>query len=233
MAGGVLVGSHAFGIYGNMLGVKWPSETTRTHDVDIAAEYRLLIGMPDRKVNLRQALVESELGFVEVPALDRKSPSTRFRIKGKQLSVDVLTPMLGRTSAKPIHLAALDTFAEPVRFLDFLLDESQPAALVARAGILVNVPAPARYALHKLVIAERRVPAFQTKTRKDVFQAEQLISVLVRDRPGDLRKAWEAAAKQPAKFMTQLRAGMSRLSKETRSALEQSRVKKRPGRTTP
>lgn len=219
LAGGVLVGSHAFALYGNMLGVEWASETTRTQDVDIAAEYRLLIGVPDRQVNLRQALMESELGFIEVPALDRKSPSTRFRIKGKQLSVDILTPMLGRANAKPIHLASLDTYAEPVRFLDYLLDEAQPAVLVARAGILVNVPAPARYALHKLVICERRIAAFQTKTKKDAYQAEQLILALLRDRPGDLRRAWQATAKQPGKFMQQLRAGLARLSKETRTEL--------------
>lgn len=226
LAGGVLVGSHAFGIYANILGVKWVSETTRTQDVDIAAAYRLQIGMPARQVNLRQALMESELGFIEVPALDRKSPSTRFRIRGKQLSVDILTPMLGRTSTKPVHLAALDTYAEPVRFLDYLLDDAQPAVLVARAGILVNVPAPGRYALHKLVTSERRIAAFQTKTKKDVHQAEQLISALLRDRPGDLRRAWQAATEQPGKFMQQLRAGLARLSKETRAELMASAARK-------
>lgn len=221
LVGGVVVGSHAFGMYANMLGVKWPLETTRTQDVDIAAAYRVLIGVPDRQVNLRQALMESELGFIEVPALDRKAPSTRFRIKGKQLSVDVLTPLLGRTTSKPVHLAALNTYAEPVRFLDYLLTDTQPAMLVARAGILVNVPAPARYALHKLVTAERRIAAFQTKTKKDIFQAEQLITVLAQDRPGDLRRAWTAAMKQPAKFMMQLRAGMTRLPKAVQAILEQ------------
>src|SRR3990172_1931429 len=227
LAGGVLVGSHAFAVYGNMLGVKWASETTRTQDVDIAAAYRLLIGMPDRQINLRQALMESGLGFIEVPALDRKSPSTRFRIKGTHLSVDILTPMLGRPTSKPVHLASLDTYAEPVRFLDYLLADAQPAVLVARAGILVNVPAPARYALHKLVTSERRIAAFQTKTKKDAYQAEQLISALLRDRPGDLRRAWQAAAEQPGKFMQQLRAGRARLSKETRAGLMASVARKR------
>ena len=227
LAGGVLVGSHAFAVYGNMLGVKWASETTRTQDIDIAAAYRLLIGMPDRQVNLRQALMESGLGFIEVPSLDRKSPSTRFRIKGTHLSVDILTPMLGRPTSKPVHLASLDTYAEPVRFLDYLLADAQPAVLVARAGILVNVPAPARYALHKLVTSERRIAAFQTKTKKDAYQAEQLISALLRDRPGDLRRAWQAAAEQPGKFMQQLRAGRARLSKETRATLEAGIAMKR------
>lgn len=226
LAGGVLVGSHAFAIYGNMLGIRWDSEVTRTQDVDIAADH-MVIGVPDQKINLRQAIIESELGFIEIPALDRRSPSTKFRIRGKQLSVDILTPMLGRTSSKPIHLKSLDVYAEPVRFLDFLLTDSQPAVVVAKAGLLINVPAPARYALHKLVLAERRDAAFQTKQKKDIAQAEQLISVLLRDRVGDLRIAWSAAEKQPDKFMQQLRAGMAKLSGETRKALNGVKLRKR------
>lgn len=220
LAGGVLVGSHAYALYGNMLGVKWPSEITRTQDVDIAAYRHLVIGIADRAVNVRQALIDSELGFIEVPALDRKAPSTKFRIKGKQLSVDFLTPLLGRPSTKPIHLTALDTYAEPVRFLDYLLEDAQPAVVVAKAGILVNVPVPARYALHKLVTAERRVSAFQTKTKKDIQQAQALIDVLVHDRPGDLRAAWRAAEKQPGKFTQQIRSSMARLSKELQKNLK-------------
>lgn len=227
LAGGVLVGSQAFALYGNMLGVRWPSEVTRTQDVDIAAERHLVIGIPDREVNLRQALIDSELGFVEIPALDRKAPSTKFRIKGKQLSVDVLTPMLGRTSNKPVHLTAFNTYAEPVRFLDYVLADAQPAVVVAKAGILVNVPAPARYALHKLVAAERRIAAFQTKTKKDISQAEQLLEVLLRDRPGDLRAAWKAALEQPSKFAQQLRGGLIKLPKKLQDDLKAVVAKKR------
>lgn len=220
LAGGVLIGSHAFTVYGNMLGVHWKSETTRTQDVDIASDYRVQIGITDRKISLRQVLMDSELGFVEVPALDRKSPSTGFRIAGKQVSVELLTPMVGKTSAKPVPIASLGAYAEPIRFLDYLLVDPQPAVLVARAGMLVNVPLPARYALHKLVIAERRSPAFHTKTQKDISQAAQLIEALRRDRPGDLRLAWEAAQRQPQKFTQQLQAGLKRLPAEAREALE-------------
>jgi len=221
LAGGVLVGSHAFALYGNMLGVQWDSETTRTQDVDIAADQHVVVGVPDRKINLHQAIIKSELGFIEIPALDRRSPSTKFRIRGKQLSVDILTPMLGRTSSKPIHLKSLDVHAEPVRFLDYLLTDAQPAVVVAKAGLLVNVPTPARYALHKLVLAEQRIAAFQTKTKNDLSQADQLINVLLRDRPGDLRAAYTAALKQPAKFIQQMRGGLARLPAKTGTALSQ------------
>ena len=109
LAGGVLVGSHAFALYGNMLGVRWASEVTRTQDVDIAAEQHLVIGVPDVEIDLRKAIIDSELGFIEIPALNRRSPSTKFRIRGRQLSVDILTPMLGRASSKPISTLNLST----------------------------------------------------------------------------------------------------------------------------
>ena len=228
LVGGVLVGSHAFAVYGNMLGVRWDTETTRTQDVDIAADRHVLIAVVDRPVRLRDALVESDMGFIEVPALDRKAPSTTFRIKGRGLSVDLLTPMVGRTSSKPVHLAALDTYAEPVRFLDYVLEDVQPAAIVAKAGVLVNVPTPARYAVHKLVTSQRRAAAFQVKGAKDIRQAEQLIDVLARDRPGDLRLAWRAASRQPAKFQQQLQIGIRALSPESRAQIDAVLPRRRP-----
>ena len=118
--------------------------------------------------------------------------------------------MIGRASTTPIHLQSLDAYAEPVRFLDYLLADAQAAVVVAKAGLLVNVPAPGRYALHKL---------FQTKAKKDLSQAEQLLQALLRDRPGDLRAAWAAALEQPPKFLQQLHAGMKKLALETRTAL--------------
>ena len=220
VVGGVIVGSHAFAMYGNMLGVRWRSETTRTQDVDIASDRHVLIGLTDKKVELRQALVKSELGFIEVPALDRKAPSTRFHIRGQQLSVDLLTPLLGKPSSKPIHISTLNAYAEPVRFLDYLLDDVQPAVMVVKAGILVNVPTPARYAFHKLVISQRRIAAMQTKATKDINQAEQLVTVLLKDRVGDLHQAWEAALKQPKKFQQQLAMGVKKLSGEVQKRIK-------------
>jgi hypothetical protein len=46
----------------------------------------------------------------------------------------------------------------------------------------IHVPAPARFALHELVISERRVAKFHGKARKDVAQADQLLRWLARHR---------------------------------------------------
>lgn len=211
LIGGTVVGSHAFGIYANMLGVRWESETTRTQDVDVAADVNLKIGVTDTPIDLRRALLESEMGFFEVPALNRKHPSTSYSIRGRRLTVDLLTTMHGTTSSKPVEIKALGAPAEPVRFLGYLLEMTEPAVIVAKVGILVNVPAPARYALHKLVTVQRRPAAMQGKALKDLAQARQLIELLLQDRPGDLILAWEATEQQPEKFQQQLKQGIKRL----------------------
>ena len=220
LVGGVLVGSHAFTIYGNMLGIKWPSKITQTHDIDIASDNHITLGLINKSINLKQALLDAEMGFLEVPALNRKTPSTSFRIQGKQLSVDILTPLLGKPDSKAILISALNTYAEPLRFLDYLLHDTQPAVIVARAGILVNVPSPARYALHKLVASVRRSAAMQTKTLKDIEQAKLLLEVLIEDRPGDIQIAFAAAQQMPDKFIEQLKQGIKKLPNNLSKKLE-------------
>ncbi|MDM8558668.1 GSU2403 family nucleotidyltransferase fold protein [Candidatus Parabeggiatoa sp. HSG14] len=214
LVGGVLVGSHAFKLYSNMLGVRWQSEAARTFDIDVAKDYRFTVAIKNQKVDLKTALLESGMGMLEIPALNRKNPSTSFSIRGKQLNVDILTPMIGRTSENPIELKALKTYATPLRFLDFLLEDVQSAIVVAKAGILVNIPTPARYALHKLVISQRRPSAMHTKARKDILQAEQILSILIEDRPGDILLALEAVQSQPEKFRKQLRKGIEKLNSD-------------------
>lgn len=220
VAGGVLVGSHAFSLYGNMLGVRWDSALTQTHDIDIADDYHIHIGIDQKPIDLRTALLESGLGFFEVPALDRAAPSTRFTIRSRILSVDILTPMRGKTSHKPILLTTLGVPAEPVRFLDYLLDDVQTAVVIAQAGVLVNVPAPARFALHKLVVSQRRPATQHTKSLKDIHQAAQTLNVLIELRPGDITLAWEAAQRQPDKFLSDLRRGIKKLPDATRAQLK-------------
>ena len=215
--GGVLIGSHAFALMGNSLGVRWPEASLRTQDVDIAHDYQVHVSVPDVDVDVEDALREADRAFFAVPTLDNKSPSTTYSVRGKELSVSLLTPMRGKPEGTPKYISSLDTMAKPLRFLDYLLDDVQPAAVPVRRGVLVNIPSPARFALHKLVVSQRRPPAFQTKARKDVAQAEAVLEVLLEDRPGDIAFAFDAADDMPPKFMKQMRAGFELVAPEVRS----------------
>ena len=66
--------------------------------------------------------------------------------------------------------------------------------MVNSEGVLVNLPNPARFAFHKLIISRERAAALQVKAAKDLSQASALFSVLAEDRPGDILLAYEAIA---------------------------------------
>jgi hypothetical protein len=126
-----------------------------------------------------------------VSGLSPKKPATSFKVRGQSLRVDLLTPAVGHAKGA-VFIPRFGAAAEQLRYLDYLLEEPQAAAIINGGGVVVQVPQPARFALHKLLVARSRPPAFQTKSDKDLRQAAFLIEVLGEDRPGDLALALEA-----------------------------------------
>lgn len=189
--GGVLVGTQAFTAYGNLLGVRFEAASARTEDIDVAQERGIAVALDPAAVpaDIEAVLRDADARFFAVPALDPRQPSTSFSLRGRDLRVDLLTPRRGRETA-PVMLPHLRAAAQPLPFLGFLLAETQPAMVLEGSGVLVNLPDPARFVLHKLWLSAERPPAFQAKARKDLRQASQLLEVLHLDRPADLRRAW-------------------------------------------
>ncbi len=212
LAGAALVGTLAFRAYANMLGVTWRSDIG-TQDIDIAADNHYLLALPrtTKPVNLGQLILDSGIGFIEVPALNPRQPTTSFRIRNRDFRVDILTPMRGRESSRPVKLDAFGTFATPLRDLDYLLTDLQSAVLLYEHGIIVNLPAPGRFAVHKCVISQMRGTALAAKIRKDLAQAEQLFGALLDLRPADIALALEAAAGRGDSFQKKFAAGLDRL----------------------
>lgn len=191
-AGGVLVGSYAFQVLGNLLGVEWPGAAWRTQDVDIAAQ--LLVAVPALEADVPKALDALQMGFVPVPQLDAKQPSTSFRVRGKPLRVDLITPG-GERDVGPVFIPRFRAAAAPIKFLSLVMRNAQPAAVVDGAtASLVVVPSPARFALHKLLVSQTRSVIQQTKGGKDLHQAALLLETLGEDRPDDLLSAAQSFA---------------------------------------
>lgn len=214
--GGVLVGTQAFVAIGTMLGLVWAAGGGRTDDIDIAGQRSLAIAVPAVAADVPGVLESLEMGFLPVPGLSPRHPSTSFKVRGRPLRVDILTTQVGRSSA-PVPIPRFRTAAQPLRHLDYLLEDAQPVALVAGSGVLVNVPSPARFALHKLVVSRARPVMHQAKSAKDLDQAAQLVEVLAQDRPGDLGLAWKALASRPS-MVTAVRRGIAALESAHRAA---------------
>ena len=220
LIGAALVGTLAFRAYANMLSVTWASDAG-TQDIDLAADnhYELALPRPRSPINLRQTILDSGMGFFEVPALNRKQPSTSFNIRGRDFIVDILAPMRGRETARPVHLKELGTYASPLRHLDYLLDDLQPAVLLHKHGIMINVPAPGRFAIHKCVVSQKRPAAYAAKALKDRSQAEQLFQVLLENRPTDISLAYDAAKDQGEAFISDFRAGLRLIDEDLANAV--------------
>jgi len=207
---GVLIGSHAFAAIGNMLGVTWASKLTHTMDVDIGRDFHVVGTNP---IQVHDELIKA--GFMEVPSLDHKHPASSFSLKKPRIKIDFLTPKKGKGKEAPVKLGGMGVYADELRFLDYLIEAPEQAAVLTKYGVLVNVPQPARYALHKLIVATRRPPTDDAKRRKDIWQVESLIKVLSAHRTDDLHVAWEALP-----WKKRARKGMKMLDKASRDAVD-------------
>lgn len=209
--GGVLVGTHAFAALMNALGASADVASVRTADVDLVHDPHVLVALTDAPLlpRLTGEGVDG-LRLWPIPGFDPRVPSTSFEVHGTRLRLDLLTPMRGRSEA-PVHIEALGASATPLRYLDYLVEESQPAVIVGGAGVLVNLPDPSRFALHKLLVADARNAAFATKSRKDLLQAEALLRVLLTDRDEDVRLAWNALEKRGPGWTRRVTRSISRL----------------------
>ncbi len=210
--GGVLVGTHAFVVLGNVLGVRWTGASARTEDVDVGAEHRMEVAVPELEADVPRALDALGMGFLPVPGFSPEEPSTSFKVRGRGLRVDLVTPA-SRDQSAPVPIRRFKAAAAPVRFLELLLEEAQPAAVVDGGGVLVNVPQPARFALHKLLVAQDRPAAFQVKSRKDVVQAALVIEALAELRPGDVPDAVKAVVERGKRWREALMRGAALLAK--------------------
>jgi hypothetical protein len=160
-----------------------------------------------------EVLKEVDSSFRAIPHIN-SDRITRYVAKGG-LRVDFLTPNEGPDTDEPQPLPALQTDAQPLRFLDFLIHDPEPAVLLHGPGIYVNVPAPERYALHKLIIAKRR-PEGAAKSDKDIHQAGALLDVLWQRRPHELNNAWKEAVDRGKTWRKYLFEGMLQLKPRPR-----------------
>jgi hypothetical protein len=220
---GVLVGTVAYQTYSAMLGSKLPISVLQTGDVDIAQFKNISVAVNDQTPPVLDILKEADKTFHAVPTIHGEQV-TSYAAKGG-LRVDFLTPNKGPDTDKPQRLPALQTDAQPLRFLDYLIRDPEPAVILHGAGAYVNVPAPQRFAVHKLMIARRRREGV-AKRDKDVRQAEALLSLLLKKRRHELKSAWEEAYKRGKEWRRLLNEGLDDLSPDVRDEMRDAMTAK-------
>ena len=129
-----------------------------TRDLDLLVDY------PDKvkgRIDIPHLL--EDLGFV-VSFIGSKG---YIHLIHPDLIVEFLTPERGRGVEGPVPLKNWGMNATALRFLDFLVKDTITVML---DGIGVALPHPARFAMHKLVVAQRR-------TKKDKAEKDNLIAI--------------------------------------------------------
>lgn len=190
--GGTLVGTQAFRHYDLELGVvlsgndPTDQRLRETQDLDIASFERLSKTVDDATdPDLAQAL--TDLGFKPKNRLESKKP-TSWRHAQSVYDIDFLTPCFD-DDLKPVHLASLNVWAQGLHYLDFLIKDPMPAVSIYMEGLLVQVPRPERFAVHKLIVSQKRAAGSGAKARKDVQQARAIIWAMAEDRSLELKAA--------------------------------------------
>lgn len=218
--GGTLIGTTAFRMYEGELGLRLTlDQTAMTNDIDIASFERLSLVIGDAVSPPLQDVFKA-FDFAPVPSLDR-TRVWRWRQSASQTMIEFLTPSFDEEESLR-DLPTLGVSAMSLHFLNYLIADPLPAAGVYRTGILTRIPRPERYAIHKLIVSDRRKDGPDSlKARKDLLQAELLIHVLSDDRPGDLAEAYADALSRGPRWREHIEHSLDR-SPQTRERLEQS-----------
>lgn len=216
-AGGVLVGTHAFVAYGNLLGVRWSgTDVARTQDIDFAPAGKSisLALAPHCQVQTHEAIQSLNMGFLPIAGLSGKTGGAYLIPNEKEFRLDFLTTV-GRSGDAPFEHPDLHVTLQPLRFMEYSLENVQQTALLCGDGAtLVNVPHPARYALHKLIIAGEREGAFQAKSVKDLMQAGLLLAALREIRPWEVDEALANLLGRGKGWSSRLQRGLQALERQ-------------------
>ena len=184
-AGGVLVGSHAYGALLNDLGARAGAHATE--DLDVARAIKLAL---PKNVGFASMLADSKIELLPVRSLDRKSQPTSYKPMGHdRLRVDLLVPTAG-SNIKTLPVPELSAHALALPFLGYLLEDPEAAVVIGREALVpVNVPRPEAFAFHKMLVSELRRKD-SDKREKDLAQAAVLFAVLAERAPASLEDAF-------------------------------------------
>lgn len=235
-AGAILVGSMAFQTYSGLLGYRLDDALMQTGDVDVARAQRVLVHLSEAdgaRETLETLLRRIDPSFT--PILDRSHPGRHFGYRNKlDYKVEFLTTGGRRRGSHTDRdeLKEIDgVSAQPITFLEYLLDQPTGSVLLHNDGVPVVVPDPARYGVHKLIVAPmreriaatrgREIPT-RAKVAKDVSQAASLIETLHRThRDNDLAAAWDDAHRRGPSWRKHLLQGVLKLHVDTRRLLQE------------
>lgn len=207
----VLVGTAAYIGYAAALGFLFPTGLMSTQDIELSVIPLALKG--DQKADLLEILRRANPDFVPI-WLAPEAHSSPFKFKAPDgLLVETLTS-LRRQDESRVEITNLGASAEALPFQDYLIEEPERVVLLHGSGVPVLVPQPARFAVHKLIVAARRPVTEAGKRSKDLEQAATIREVLMNTHPDAWTDALDAARGRGPQWIKHLNASLKQLDKK-------------------
>lgn len=209
----VLIGTAAFQTYACIVGYYPRSGGTTTQDADLLVAS--FVG-GDEPQDLETILQRANPSFKAKMQIDDRLP--KVFTSSDNFSVDLLTKF-GRGRKSPILVEALGCSAEALPFMEYLAEESMEAVALYGTGVLVKVPPPLRYAMHKLLIAQERSGRFVSKKPKDLAQARDLIDIFLETDSASLEDALSDARGRGPRWKKNINASLMEIKRDARQGV--------------
>lgn len=181
--------------------------TIKTRDIDFLIDNPAKI---KQEVNIPALL--KDLGFVTI----FKGTEGYLKLDHPDLILEFLVPEKGKGTNKPVHLSKLGINAVALRFLNFL---SSNTIKVKIENFYLTLPHPINFALHKLIIFQRRLK--EEKAVKDRNTAIEILKTLINK--GESKAIKHIFNSIPEKWQSKIISGLSKSEDKDVLSLLQTR----------
>jgi len=165
------------------------------------------------KVETRTALESLEMGLIPISTFSGTEGARYLNPTDPAFMVDFLTSRISRKN-DPIHIEGLSVALQPLKFMEFSMRDTTQAVVLGNDGaVLVNIPKPDRFAIHKLIVSAERKVSETSKINKDIRQANVLIQYYLNFRPEELFETCIEARDNGPGWERRLRSGIAKLKK--------------------
>ncbi len=208
--GVTLVGTAAYQTYAGVVGYFAPAATLTTNDADLSlAEF---VARDDEE-DIEAILKRADPSFK--PAWHANDTLPKAFVASNGFTVDLITSY-GRGRKSPVLVESLGCAAVPLTFQEYAAEETITTVALYGSGVLVRVPTPIRFAVHKLLVAQRRKPTEVAKKQKDLRQALELIDIYLKIDEGILQAELDDARARGKAWQTAINASLREIGRAAR-----------------
>ena len=222
--GVTLVGTAAYQTYPCVLGSYLPTAAFMTNDIDLSV---VEFEPGENEEDLGSVLRRANPTFKPEWHTDDRLPKVFIASDG--LRVDILTRQK-RGKGISVQVDELGCAAVALSFQEFPAEDTLETVALYGSGVLVRVPTPAKFAVHKLLVAQRRSAA--DKKQKDLRQAQELIDILIETDEQALQDALDDARSRGRAWKTAINASLREIGRDARQGRLPLSVEPRLARPT-